>query len=356
MRPPCKTSHVTSSFAAVALCLSLMLPAGASAAPAKVGKGTQLIMLGTAGGPLIRAARAEPSTLLIVDGTPYLIDCGVGALRRMVEAGIRPQSLRAIFITHHHPDHDLDLANIMASDFFGIGWGQKRSHWNIYGPPGTRRMVAAAIRYISVPFDTFAAEGVTSWDIKSHFTGHNIAKPGLVYQDDKIRVTAVENTHFATMPAKYRAHMKSYSYRIRTPHGTIVFTGDTGPSKAVAKLAKGADVLVSEVLNEKLVLSGINRMAAANHWSAERKAVLVDHMKREHLAPAAVARLARAAGVRTVLLHHLVPGTGSGDAEDDVKGVKAGFDGQVIAAHDLAHYCVNAQTDAGKALSSCDGK
>ncbi len=335
------------------LASAFLYSATASAAPTATGNGTQLIMLGTNGGPVIAKARSEPSTLLVVDGTTYLIDCGVGAVRRIVEAGFEPQTIRTIFITHHHPDHDLGLASIMASDFFSIGGSKTKGAWNIYGPPGTNKFVDAAVAYLKVPFDTFAAEKLAGTDIKSHFTAHDIAGDGLVYQDDKIRVTAMENAHYSLMTAKQRKHFKSYSYRIETPHGVIVFTGDTGPSEAVAKFAKGADLLVSEVIDLETVLKGRGTSASTGQWSADRRAALEKHLTREHLIPSAVAHIAKEAQVRSVLLHHFVPSSDSEQAAKDVAGVKAGYAGQVIASHDLARYCVDASASDGHVLSTC---
>lgn len=42
-------------------------------------------------------------------GTHFLIDVGSGALRRIREAGINPDTIEAVFITHVHPDHVADL-------------------------------------------------------------------------------------------------------------------------------------------------------------------------------------------------------------------------------------------------------
>lgn len=347
-------SVVAFAFAAAILAFSFLNTSTASAAPDTREAGTRLIMLGTSGGPTIRQ-RAEPSTLLIVDGRRYLIDCGVGALRRMVQAGIAPETVGNIFITHHHPDHDLDLANIMASDFFNSSWGEGAgtSRWNIYGPPGTKKMVAAAVEYISVPFNTFAAEGVVPWDVESHFVAHEIPGSGLVFQDDKIRITAVENTHFITMPDKYRKTMKTYSYRIQTPHAVIVFTGDTGPSEDVIKFAKDADVLVSEVIDETTTLKNVDASAKANDWSDEQKKVAIDHMKLEHLIAPEVARIAREAHVKAVVLYHLVPGLDA-DVAADLAGVKADYDGPVVASSDLVRYCIDGKAGKGQVLSVCD--
>ena len=341
-------ARVMSSLAA-ALCL--LLPATLVAAPAEKAGGTQLIMLGTNGGPRIRKERAEPSTLLVVDGTAYLIDCGVGALRRIVEAGFAPEDVHTIFITHHHPDHDLDLANIMASDLFSIGDNDGRKAWNIYGPPGTRRFVDAAVNYIGVPFGTFAAQGLAEPNIAGHFIAHDIAEAGDVYQDDKIRVTAIENAHFALMSGAERAHMKSYSYRFQTPHGVIVFTGDTGPSEAVAQFAKGADVLVSEVLSPKwLSKRAVN---TATPGTDSRASKMAQHLAHEHLLPDAVAKIAREANAKAVVLYHLVSGNDPADIAEIVDGVKKGYGGQTIASQDLARYCINASDQGGPVITNC---
>src|SRR6185312_4112260 len=85
---------------------------------AGVPRRTEILFLGTAGGPPLRVDRSEPSTLLIVDGRPYLIDCGIGTIRRMLKAGINSESIKTIFFTHLHADHDMGLADVLENDFF----------------------------------------------------------------------------------------------------------------------------------------------------------------------------------------------------------------------------------------------
>src|SRR5882672_6460751 len=102
---------------------------------------TRLILLGTGGGPFLRLGRSEPSSLLVVDGTPYMVDVGVGSLHNLVAAGFHAQDIDAIFITHHHLDHDGGLADMIAYSSFG-----QRSHpVSITGPLGTRAMVHASL-------------------------------------------------------------------------------------------------------------------------------------------------------------------------------------------------------------------
>src|SRR5690348_14588286 len=95
-------------------------------------KRTEILFLGTAGGPPLRLLRSEPSTLLIVDGRQYLIDCGIGTMRRMLRAGVKSEQVSTIFLTHLHADHDLGLADVMANDFFVQSTAGRTESINIY--------------------------------------------------------------------------------------------------------------------------------------------------------------------------------------------------------------------------------
>lgn len=322
---------------------------------------TELLMLGTAGGPPLRKDRSEPATLLIVDGRPYLIDCGIGTVRRLVEVGIPSETIGTIFFTHLHPDHDLGLVDVMANDYFHLDLASDARKINIYGPPETSELVDAAFHYISIPFEVFAAEkpgyqlGRPNHGLTSPFVAHEIDGEGVVYRDDKIQITAAENSHYMLMPAQFRPHFKSYSYRIQTPHGVVVFTGDTGPSDAVVKLAMGADVLVSEVEEGLQELRGfIDQMAARNHWPPARKQEFAAHMEKEHLTVDSLGELASKAQVQSVLFYHYDP-QDKAEQQARVADVKKYFHGPVLAPMDLDRFCLSkdeAQSAKGK-FESC---
>jgi ribonuclease BN (tRNA processing enzyme) len=324
----------------------------------KVGasNGTEILFLGTAGGPPLRVDRSEPATLLIVDGRPYLIDCGIGTIGRLLQAHIASEDIRTIFFTHLHADHDLGLADVMENDFFRLNAISSRQTVDIYGPPQTKELVDAAFRYITFGFTAFAAEpgairaGLVNGEIQSPFVAHEIQGEGVVFQDDNIRVTAAENTHYTLMAPQSRRQMKSYSYRVETPHGTIVFTGDTGPSDAVVRLAKGADVLISEVQDLEEATKFVNRTAAQNHWPPGRAAAMVAHFRQAHLDESEVGEMAAKAQVKAVVLYHYTPP----DPAAYVKSVKAHFSGPVFAPADLDQYCLAEKSgDEGNALSPC---
>lgn len=332
----------SSLFASAIVALSLVIGPGALAAPhsapGQSPSGIQILFLGTAGGPPLRAARSEPATLLIVDGRRYLIDCGIGTARRLVEAGIRSETIGTIFLTHLHPDHDLGLVGVLANDFQNRDLAGPQHTISIYGPLQTKELVDAAYRFISIPYAVFAAEGGGprgGVPPAPPFSVHEF-RAGVVYQDDKIRVIAVENSHYALMPQKFRATMKSYSLRFETPHGTIVFTGDTGPNDAVLRLAEGADVLISEVEDFAAIRTFADRMAQQNHWSTERRSRFYAHMTKEHLDIKDVGQIAARAHVKSVVLYHWDPA----DPAAYVAGVAKYFSGPVFASADLQRYCL----------------
>src|SRR5678816_1084986 len=76
-------------------------------------RGTRLILLGTGGGPRPRKANSAPAQVIIVNGSAYVVDCGDGVARQLVMANVPLASLKSIFITHHHSDHNADYGNLM---------------------------------------------------------------------------------------------------------------------------------------------------------------------------------------------------------------------------------------------------
>jgi ribonuclease BN (tRNA processing enzyme) len=330
--------------AALGMCVALGQARAQNPPATKAVKGDVILLLGTHGGPGLTKERSEPASLLIVDGRPYLIDCGIGTMRRLLEAGVPSPTIGTIFITHNHPDHALGLVDVLANDFLSVDFGRRESSrtFNVYGPPQTAPLVSAAYDYIKIPYSIFAAENLGASTLVDPFKAHVIDHDGLVYQDDKIRVTAAENTHYQLMAAKYRARMKSYAYRFETPYGSVVFTGDTGPSTAVEKLAKGADVLVSEVEELAESSNAVRQMPTNRQQSA-----LTAHMRKEHLPMQDLGEMATKAQVRTVVLYHLIAGSG----EHFVEGVKKSYSGPLFAGEDLARYCLG--TDGARTLQPC---
>src|SRR5688500_9174331 len=99
-------------------------------------KRTRLILLGTGGGPRPRAAVSASAQVILVNGTPYVIDCGDGVARQLVAAGVAPATLRHVFITHQHSDHTADYGNLI-----WLSWtAGLSSRVDAWGPPPLERM------------------------------------------------------------------------------------------------------------------------------------------------------------------------------------------------------------------------
>jgi ribonuclease BN (tRNA processing enzyme) len=169
---------------------------------------------------------------------------------------------------------------------------------------------------------------------------HEVTKDGLVYKDKWIKVTAAENSHYVMrnqIPGDWRD--KSFSYRVETKDRVIVFTGDTGPSEAVVKLARKADILVSEVID----LDGIERSLRDARGpdgaplSEEAFRSFYDHLTREHLPADELGKMAAKAKVKMVVLSHLVvqPGGDTAVVEKLAAAVRAHYDGPVVVGNDL---------------------
>jgi len=295
--------------------------------------GTVVITLGTAGGPLPRAQRAQAANLLVVNGTPYLIDAGDGAVRRIVRAGYDFRQVDKIFITHAHSDHTNGLATLLNAQWEYA----KREPTEVYGG-GVEALVKGTIAFLTPNAEVRWTEGKRV-RMEEVFRGHDVA-PGVIFQDANVRVTAVENTHF-NFPPDSPAHGKyrSYSYRFDTPGRAVVFTGDTGPSEALTQLTKGADVLVTEVNVTEEVIDLQKRNGSWQAKSADEQKAWIRHMNEEHVTPEQVGRMASAAGVKTVVLTHFTPTVNrNDDYQRFVEATKKVYSGQVLLAKDLMQF------------------
>jgi ribonuclease BN (tRNA processing enzyme) len=320
------------------LCLGIALAgvdiAGAGTAAAQTSQaGTRVVTLGTAGGPLPRKDRAQPSNLLSVGGTLYLVDSGDGVTQRIVQAGYDFGQIRNIFITHAHGDHMSGLAPLLLAR-----WEfQPRDPVHVYGS-GAEELVKGTIAYLTPNADIRSVQGKRT-PLTQTFHGHDVA-PGVVYQDDKVKVTAIENTHFHFPPgSRPDGNYRSYSYRFETPDRVVVFSGDTGPSDALTELAKNADVLVAEAMMASDVIDLFKRDGLWQVRTPEEQEGFVHLMEGEHITPRAVGEMAAKAGVRSIVMTHLGPTI---DPEDDyqryVEGAREFYAGPITIAKDLMQF------------------
>ena len=260
---------------------------GAAAAPAPPARGTQLVLLGTQGGPNVNVRRSQASNAVIVDGRPYLIDCGYGAVRALVAAGIGYAQLGTAFITHLHDDHMADVAALLS-----LQWtGSKSQPTDIYGPFGTAAMVDAAIAFTKANTDIRVTDEGRTIRPEQLFHGHDVSAestPVQVFKDDRLTVTAAENTHFPDR-AKAAMRYRSVAYRLQTDTRVIVISGDTAYSKNLVSLAKGADFFVCEVIDQPQY--DTNLAAAEQARAQGRENSIAQHVVETHSNNADVGRM-----------------------------------------------------------------
>jgi ribonuclease BN (tRNA processing enzyme) len=261
------------------------------------------------------------------------VDAGDGVARRMARAGADVRKVGIIFLTHHHDDHTAGLGTLMS-----LAWDAQRTEpINVYGPPRTKELVDATVRYCSISADIRIADGGRTVPMDKVFFGHDVGI-GEVYKDDNIRVSAIENTHFSFHQGDAAGRYKSYSYRFETPDRVITFTGDTGFSAAVTELAQDADILVTETssCDERR-----NMMIKDGRWevmsTAEQEGIMrqatMGHMDLKN-----IGTLATQAGVKKVVLSHLTERVESADYEPWAEEVRKHFSGEVVVAEDLMEF------------------
>ncbi len=295
------------------------------------------ITLGTGGGPVIRVNRHESSNALVIGHDIYLFDVGNGVLYQMAKAKLNLGNVKAIFISHHHIDHNADIGVVLI----------ERWQWNMYKPIpvigacGTVSLIRNVLKgYHVTELAPITEGGPPSPSIASTVAARDIpadtSKPVVVYQDKNIKVSAITNTHYHYPPGSAEQKFShSYSFRIETLDRTIVFTGDTGPSRRVEMLAKGADLLVSEVIDLHRMITKLRKA----HFPQKLLTAKIRHMREDHLTPTEAAKLAAKAGVKELVLTHLVPGDdGETDLSGYTKGISAYFKGSVHLANDLDRF------------------
>jgi ribonuclease BN (tRNA processing enzyme) len=297
---------------------------------------TRLILLGTQAGPVVNADRAQASNLLIVNGTPYLVDAGNGVARQLSLAHVPLLTVHQIFITHNHDDHNADWGTLM-----GLAWSLGNTQpITVYGPRGTESMRQGFLQYFAPNAAARYLEGAINQPPAAVILARDITAPGLVYRDTNIRVTAAENCHYHFSKGTPGYHwQQSFAFRFETPDRVVVFSGDTGPcGDVLGDFAKGADILVHEVINLPAIEQALRARMPGTDSSPERHAALMQHMSEEHSTPQEVGRTAAKAGVRMVVLSHLAPGRPANPDSDYVDGVKEFYSGPVVVARDLMEF------------------
>jgi ribonuclease BN (tRNA processing enzyme) len=306
-----------SASAAASTTRSPSASASASASAEAPRSPTRLVLLGTKGGPRAGApgTARNPSTLIMIKGVPYVVDCGYGTSSGVVGAGVALNSVRHVFITHHHSDHMLELGPLVYN-----GWVTGlRSRVDVYGPPGTSKMMADFLAYMRLDLDTrMSDEGRP--DLKKLVFTKEFERAGVVLENDDVKVTAARVRH---PPIE-----QAYAYRFDAKDFSVVISGDTTYAPELAEFAKGADILVHEIMHP----AGLERLLKR----VPNPDKLREHLIASHTWPEDVGKVATAAGVKTLVLSHFVPGDDPSISDEAwTEGVKKHYGGRVVVGKDL---------------------
>ena len=294
--------------AVIATLLFLALPPVAASA-----QRTEVVLLGT-GMPRPDPEAAAPATAIVRGDLVLLFDAGPGVMRQVRAAGLPLSGPTALFLTHLHSDHTLGYPDVMLTT-----WVMRRRHrMRVFGPPGTARMTEL-LRQAWATDIRVRTEGLERELPGGEAVEVTEITEGVVYDSAGVRVTAFRVPH-GDFP-------DSYGYRIDTPDRSIVLSGDTGPSEAVERMARGVDVLVHEAY-AGAHLAPEDR-PGGEAWPA--------YMRAFHTSDEEVGRLAARARPGLVVLTHLI--LMGGTREDLVAGVRqGGYTGPLEVGRDLARY------------------
>lgn len=272
----------------------------------------ELVVLGSGGGPQPSAGRGAPAIGITHNGHVYVVDCGNGVARQVVASGHLLRDLRGVFITHHHIDHDADYGNLVA-----LAWTAGLvDEVHTFGPSP---MVEITDRFVELNrIDIDHREGLGRPSLRSLFVPRDVDGDGVVFKTDGLTVTAAAVTH---------PPLDAYGYRFETEEGSIVISGDTAPCDSLVNLAQAADVLVHEAFSP----DHLHLLTDSTNAGLDR---LLGHFAAAHTTAEDAGRIAARAGVRTLVLWHLIPTSGVSD-DEWIEQASRHFDGEVLVSHDL---------------------
>lgn len=278
---------------------------------------TQVVMLGT-GTPRPDPDRFGPATAIVVNNTPYLVDFGVGVIRRAAAAydkgvtafGAGVVNLATAFLTHLHSDHTMGYPDLIFTPWL-MG---RRAPLQVYGPKGLRGMTDHILKAWHVDLDvrTIGGHARPACRVDSHEI-----EAGCIYADSNVTVTA--------FPAHHGDRLEAFGFRFDTPDRSIVVSGDTSPTQALLEHSKGCDTLI----HESYAMAGADTMST--QWQEFRRS--------HHTSSRQLAAIANEVRPRLLVIYHYssAPGGPMAFASADVllDELRQGYKGHVLLSRDL---------------------
>jgi ribonuclease BN (tRNA processing enzyme) len=273
----------------------------------------EVVLLGT-GTPGPDPDRSGPATAITVDDRAYLVDFGPGVVRRASAAAargvqaVRPGNLKVAFVTHLHSDHTVGYPDLIFTPWV-VG---RKDALQVYGPRGLKAMTDHILRawQDDIAIRTHGLEHNSPLRV----TAHEV-RPGLVFSDDLVKVTA--------FPVLHGEWKDAYGYRFDTPDRTIVISGDARPSPGLIDACNHCDILIHEVYSPQ-------SQAPMPDWPKYRALY--------HTSTSELAEIARQSQPGLLILYHRTGSLTALSDEQYLREIRQGWAGKVVVGHDLDVY------------------
>lgn len=274
--------------------------------------------------------RNHPGVLLLYKGEGLLFDCGEGIQRQLRCAGIKPNIVKKIFITHWHGDHVLGLPGLLQT--ISAAERKEEGKLELYGPKGTKK-------YVAMMLQAFASKDVLPLEV------HEVGK-GVAFHGEEYSILSEELSHstpcvgFAFVENDKRKVNMNDVKRLKIPEGPllgalqrgekiqlngktirpddittlikgrrITYATDTRPCDGILRLARNADVLILE-----------------STYMSDFQDKAKEYM---HMTASEAALLANQSGAKRLVLTHFSPRYKNiKDLEEEARDV---FDNSVVA-------------------------
>ena len=263
--------------------------------------------------------RAQACIAVVTPEHFFLFDVGAGSSVRMAQARLPMPRLTGVFLTHFHSDHIAELPAVNLAT-----WVRGRTaRLQVYGPTGVDSVV-----------DGFNAAYQLDRGYRTEHHGSELLAPelgpmqanafapgGVVWQDDTMKVTSFLVAHNPIEPA--------VGYRVDYGGRSVVISGDTNASDNLFAAAKDADLLLHDALSRTLLDPMI---AGAKEAGLPTMPKIMTDVIDYHADVTTLPTAAEAAGVKQLVLYHLVPVPPLALAE---KMFLRGIPDNVLLANDL---------------------
>ncbi len=267
----------------------------------------RVTLLGT-GSPRPSVERSGPAVLVEVGGKYLLFDTGRGVVQRLQQLDIRISDIQHVFLTHLHSDHISAL-----DDVWLTGWIYQRAMpLNIYGSIGTKSYVEHMQQAYS--YDVKLRNQHSGLDLNAGLISTSEIKPGVIFSEDGIKVTAFLVNHKPVDPA--------YGYRIDFGERSVVISGDTTFSQNLVDHSTDIDLLIHEIMFVK--------------DNILKKNPRLQNIQRYHTNPQQLIEVLNEVKPRAAVLTHIIL---VGATEEQIlQQVNDGYAGEVYMGEDLMSF------------------